>query len=261
MKQSRSLDLLAPSSLAMHVRPAARGSHAVVATLALATAVGVTLPARAQPETSNAVAEAGDALPFAVRPSVRERQSVRRDEESGALAWIGTPLRVIVAQGWRVHPLDIESWSGLDLDARYDVMLRPADRRKRTAAELLRNSLPNALGFEATLQERVVRVQVLRRQEDAPPLEPSRSPGQSLKRRPGEIRATRMPMLELVTLTRWYSPYPVVDETGLDGEYDWVLQWDSSGDRRDFFLALHDLGLELAAGKRSFPFLVLSESK
>jgi uncharacterized protein (TIGR03435 family) len=103
-------------------------------------------------------------------------------------------------------------------------------------------------------------VHILRRVEEISPLRESTSKERKISRRKGRFSATRASMADLVKFTRSIAPEPVVDETGLDGVYDWIMEWDPSGSGNAWLQAFQDLGLELVKGERSVEQLVISRA-
>ena len=70
--------------------------------------------------------------------------------------------------------------------------------------------------------------------------------------RPG-TNATRLPASALVEFARQQLGRPVFDATGLEDRYDWLLQWDPLGEKREILIAFGDLGFELAPVERPLP--------
>ena len=52
----------------------------------------------------------------------------------------------------------------------------------------------------------------------------------------------------LIAVARSHTERPILDATGLGGEYDWVLQWDTKAGDVAFQNAVRDLGLESVGG-------------
>lgn len=53
--------------------------------------------------------------------------------------------------------------------------------------------------------------------------------------------------------------FPVVDETGLSGQYDWDIQWDKGASANQIIEAVRAIGLELVPERRRLEMLVLEE--
>jgi uncharacterized protein (TIGR03435 family) len=214
---------------------------------AIALACAVAAPVRAETEAASE--------PFALRPWGGAAAGQRQDPESGAIALLGASLRELVARAWDVHPNDVRS-TGPDLAERFDVVLRPS--AERDGAALLQASLPPTLGFQAEIRELTVKVFELRLAQGARPLEPSTAPEPGALHRPGSFRATRLPASALVEFARQQLGRPVFDATGLEDRYDWLLQWDPLGEKREILIAFGDLGFELAPVERPVRFLVIT---
>ena len=89
---------------------------------------------------------------------------------------------------------------------------------------------------------------------------PSTAEKPSVERSEGRLVARAMPIAELAVFLRWHSPRPILDETGLDGRYDFVVEWDPKGGPRELFLALGDLGLQIVRGRDDYPFLFVKRT-
>ncbi|MEZ4215897.1 MAG: TIGR03435 family protein [Myxococcota bacterium] len=195
--------------------------------------------------------------PFAIRPSVQNEPRAQTDPASGDLVMIGYELSALLAQSTGVHPRDMIGEGGVDLGKRYDVLLRAGPQKDRNLREVFAAGVPAALGLELERRTEKVPVNRLRRRAGDPPLAPSTAPAPRAEVGKGRIAATRLPMAELVALLRWRSPRPVLDETGLTGAYDFVLEWDESAGTPALFYALQDVGLEIVPDEGEFAFLVV----
>ena len=68
-----------------------------------------------------------------IRASSDDRERATAGPEPGSVILIGLPLRKIVSQVHSAHPRDIVASDGVDLDRRYDVLLRGVDLDDHTA--------------------------------------------------------------------------------------------------------------------------------
>ena len=196
-----------------------------------------------------------------VRASSAERESIASHPESRDLAMIGFPLRKVLSQSYEVHPRDVVAVGEVNLDGRYDVLLYGAAGASR--AELrsrLARELPPALGLIVRREERTVPINRLRRAPSTPALEPSQARPPHFEARPGRVEARAAEIRELEQFLRWRSPRPIVDETGLDDRYDFILEWDPSAGAGGVFLALHDIGLAIVPDRGPAPFLVVERA-
>jgi len=195
--------------------------------------------------------------PFTIRASSQTEQQAQADPQSGDVVMIAYPLSALLSQAHGVHPLDMIAEGGVDLDKRYDVLLRAGPQRDRNLREMLKRGVPHALGLELEVRPRKVPINRLRVRAGDPPLAPSTAESERVEVAKGRLEAVRLPIAELVAFLRWRSPRPVVDETKLAEAYDFVLEWDAAAGTPALFYALQDIGLEIVPDDAEFPFLVV----
>jgi len=251
-------------SVALSVALSAAASSAGAATAT--TAQGGTHAPQPPASAGDAPADAGGTpapLPnhvFSIGPSIQKEQLLRRDQEKGTLLLIGTPLRVLCAQAFGVHPRDVLAAGEADapdLDARFDVLIQPRAGRNDRLAGILARGLARELGLRFDFEQPEVEVDVLRRKAGAAPPSASHAAKPSADAGDGHLRASGLPVRELVGFARWRNPRPILDETGLTGRYDWEIDWDATGGASAFSAALASIGLELTTERRPFRFLVV----
>jgi len=193
-----------------------------------------------------------------VRVSSAEQEHSASHPTNGNVVVMGIPLRKTLAQAHEMHPRDVVAIGEIDLDERYDVLLYGgADASRGAVRSHLAREVPRALGLTVRREERTVPINRLRPLPSAPALEPSESRPSWFVVRPGRVEARAAEILELEVFLRWQSPRPIVDETGLDARYDFVLEWDPSAGTGAVFLALHDIGLSIVPGRGPASFLVV----
>jgi uncharacterized protein (TIGR03435 family) len=194
---------------------------------------------------------------FELRPATGERARTQTDPETGDTLLIATPLRALLGQAHGVHPRDVRAEGEVDLTRRYDVMLRPgAGAGRAKTRELLAAGLAQTLQLEIARTEQTGPINRLQRLEEEPPLPPSQATAPRFDVGTGRVEARAVQIRDLAHFLRWHSPRPILDETGLDASYDFVLEWDPSTGPRSLFLSLHDLGLQIVRGRDAFPLLV-----
>ncbi|MEE3330207.1 MAG: TIGR03435 family protein [Myxococcota bacterium] len=233
-------------------------SAVLIAPVAFASAaIAQDSPAEASSETGN-VAEGGapPAASFTLRSSMQSETSVERDPETGEIAMIGYTLGQLLAQGWGVHPRDILA-PDTDLEARYDVrvLLRSGPKRKLNVLPMFKIGVPQALKLNAEVLTAEGPVNRLRPAKDTPQLQPSTTEKSAIQKSENSLVVTNTRIAELAAFLRWHSPRPIVDESGLEATYDFVLQWDPSGGTAALFHALNDIGLEIFPDEGSFGLL------
>jgi uncharacterized protein (TIGR03435 family) len=126
--------------------------------------------------------------------------------------------------------------------------------------ELLKSAVQSAFGVRVASEKRETDVLVLALSaaKDAPRPKPGAADGKSGLMSWGGARLLgKVPMAE-VARALWMSlQKPVVDETGLKGEYDFDMEW-KSGDRSALDALLAAQGLSLVPAKRTVEFLRVS---
>ena len=90
--------------------------------------------------------------------------------------------------------------------------------------------------------------------------------GLAIKPGPGSFSAYEQPINTLIGMLQQHFKTPVVDETGLSGEYDYSLHWNQAGPDQpnldSLKQALPDqLGLELVATNMPIQMLVIEKAK
>ncbi|HEY7546682.1 MAG TPA: TIGR03435 family protein, partial [Blastocatellia bacterium] len=116
-----------------------------------------------------------------------------------------------------------------------------------------------SLGIIVERETRMMDVRVLKRIDGAPMLEPSRAEKALYTFRGPRLTAIRQPIQRLVEYVGNGSKIPVIDETGLRGEYDFSMEW-VMGDKNSFDEALHKLGFELTSDRRAVEALVIKRA-
>ena len=183
----------------------------------------------------------------------------------GAFVFDGAPLRTIVAAAWGTHPRDVHFAEGLDGSELFAAFARPPAANTEAAfpraQAQLRTQIRRSLGLDIRTEEIDGDVEVLRQISSTGwRLEASAEGGEgeeAAEARPGLFRARATSMKSFVRFLRTFSSGPIVDETGLEGAYDFVLEWDPRADQRALLDALGDIGLELTSEERRHRRLVV----
>jgi uncharacterized protein (TIGR03435 family) len=108
-------------------------------------------------------------------------------------------------------------------------------------------------------ERRVIDIRVLKRINGVAPLNPSRAEKSLYTFRGPLLTAIRQPIRKLIEYIGNGSNAPVIDETGLAGEYDFSIEW-TRGDESSFNKALHKLGFELVNERRAVDALVIKRA-
>ncbi len=194
-------------------------------------------------------------------PSTHAKRTHQTDVNSGRVSVTAGTLDFLIRIAYDVYLRDIVYEIELDHLATYDVVAISPDQRVDTTHAMMRGKLEATFDFEAARERRRVNVLILQRVNGLRPPPESTSKQADIRRRKGRFAGTRVSMADLVNFARRITRAPVVDETGLDGVYDLVMEWDPSGRENAWFQAFRDLGLELVDGKRSVEQLVISRAE
>ncbi len=181
----------------------------------------------------------------------------RKFPKSGEVVILGSGIRRHLGFAYDVKPRDIVFEKDLAVGVLFDAAMRPADYELETSRRVLRAYLENRFDIEVEDREEMRPVFVLSPTRSAMPLRPSPHGPASLKVSRGEIRVVHKPLSVLVAAIERGVKRPVVDESGLDGVYDYVVQWDASSGGYAIIHALGDLGLKIDAGQRLVHRLVV----
>lgn len=73
----------------------------------------------------------------------------------------------------------------------------------------------------------------------------------------GLVSATAMPLDSLTSMLEEVIGRPVVDETGIEGAYDYELRWDPQRPESVLSAVREQLGLELREARRPIEFLIV----
>lgn len=202
----------------------------------LAQAQTQVLPAEdASPQApSSTPAPAPSALPGEVLYEVSVHASslatARVERGAGSIVATGCTARELLAECQSVSPGAIIVEGSLDLDApRYDAAIRlpPATTSPQRTRDVLEDALEQALGFRAARERQILPVLVLRQGATAPPpgLRASQGAegGSSLSWGLGTVSGIRQPISALAERLGAMVKMPIVDETGLQGAFDWTV--------------------------------------
>ena len=201
--------------------------------------------------------------------STQSERAYQTQPATGGLTIRAGTLDFLIRVAYGVHPRDIVYEAGLaelveraelaelDRETLYDVVVIPEDGQQQTAMRQLRSQLETTFSFDTTHERRFVAVRALRRAEGAAPLPPSTSKQRNVVGRSGRFAGDRATMADLARFARTFSQEPVVDETGLTGSYDFVLEWDHASGGNAFVQAFEDLGLELVPTHAEVELLIV----
>jgi uncharacterized protein (TIGR03435 family) len=168
-----------------------------------------------------------DAVAYAIlRKAAKAPHFLIGGEEQRDLRERGMEPIFLAAVCYGFDPDDIEDRAGLPEDAIYDLYVRSADSKIATARQIGRRLLEETFGFTTRTEERVGRVKKLRRLADAPPLPtPGAGDGEHTTSA-GNFDSPEATSRELADYLRQFVNAPVIDETGLKGNFGLKFSWD-----------------------------------
>jgi len=193
----------------------------------------------------------------------------RGDISNGRLAITNIPLRVLVAEAWTISMDDVYGPSWLD-DVRVDIVAKTASPATPDAEvrQMLQTLLQERMQLVAHVEQREKPVWALAVWKGKPKMTPSEMPAKpedadcSLSGSPSGTRIlgckrTTMAQLahKLPSLAGAYADKRVVDQTSLDGAWDFTLEWtplaqiETSGGMTLFAALQAQLGLQLESRK------------
>ncbi|HEX8264485.1 MAG TPA: TIGR03435 family protein [Pyrinomonadaceae bacterium] len=146
-------------------------------------------------------------------------------------------------------------------DKQYKVSIIVPPDRENTLFPLFQQALVATFGINARREMRERDVFLLGASQGAAvKLQQSRSAEKELSMMRGTIRSKKQQVKELAQQLEMLLGRPVIDKTGLTGEYDWELPY-SRVDKNVLLKALSEkLGLELTETKQAIEMLVVEKS-
>jgi uncharacterized protein (TIGR03435 family) len=168
----------------------------------------------------------------------------------------GVPLEVLVQIAYQTDHYHID-WRMPKDDKVYRAAFRVPEQQADRLLCYLQHTLADLFGIQArwTAQERDV--YVLRRIEGHPALPESRSERELVQSMRGKITLRRQPVGKLCQFLTNSFGAVVMDETGLEGRYDFDVSYQSG--RLDVLTkGLHDIGLDTVKARRNIQILVVT---
>lgn len=180
---------------------------------------------------ANLLDESGPAAIGATLTRVDKPQGMARtNPKTGEMRLLGMQATSLIAAIHRANVRDLIIEAELPSDAFYDLIVNPPEPSQTVARDLARRAIERELGVR--IESRMVKskVRVLRRAPDAPELVPVGADVQSGgTARPGLIKFSRTTVADFAAALSRFSATPIIDGTGLTGEYAFDLSWDPSG--------------------------------
>ncbi|MFP8874334.1 MAG: TIGR03435 family protein [Myxococcota bacterium] len=246
------------------LRPKARRCVGLVLTASLVWACGdappdepANDPAAPSQQAAGDLEAAPVTYPVVLTPSRRSRERFERDPQTGETRFVATRVDQLMHFAYDIHPADVIYAVPLDHETRYDVRVRPTNAEADTARAMLRERLEEEFAIRALRRPRTVPVLILQQIDGAPDLRESTATERTITGGAGHLRARKASTKNLARFIRTLSAKPVVDESGLEGEYDFVMTWDATQGTPAFFAALRGIGFELVPGERPVEKLII----
>lgn len=173
---------------------------------------------------------------------------------------VGLTLRGLIADAYGLP------WSRVlipeDLgETTYDVRVRLPRESSESPNQVLQQALGPALGLRFRRETREVDALVLVAPKGrTPALRDPAGSGFAGSHR-GKIEVLNGPLGSLAFSLESELERPVVDETGIEGNYDFELSWDPESPESVFTAVREQLGLELRPAKRPIEFLIVEVPK
>jgi uncharacterized protein (TIGR03435 family) len=202
------------------------------------------------------------------------------DQDGGSFRMSNVTLRLCITRAYEVTDPQVSGPGWLDSD-KYDIVAKaPAGTPESQLPAMLRSLLADRFKLAVHREQKVVSVYALVVAKNGPKLakaEPGASGGMTTER--GHLRAEAVTMTRLANFLaspRAALALPVVDQTGLDGIFNFTLAWtpeSSSAARPEdrlpdahapppIFEALQEqLGLKLEARKAPVDMLVVDHAE
>ncbi|MEO6597052.1 MAG: TIGR03435 family protein [Planctomycetota bacterium] len=165
---------------------------------------------------------------------------------------VGFANLIQIAYGAEPHEVQSSHPSSKDREQRYRISVKAPDDQPGTAREMLREHLQHLFEFRAEWTETEEPTAVLRRVpgKELQNLSPSHEEKSSGMARSGAVQFKKVAIDRIVqTIGSFAYGKAMIDETGLQGEYDVNLEW-TPGDKQSFEKALADCGLQVSKEPR-----------
>jgi uncharacterized protein (TIGR03435 family) len=233
------------------------------------------LPALAQPAPKLLEFEIASVRPS--DPASKVANVLPAADES--LTIVGVPLRKTILWAYDIRDFQLAAAPAWTADERYDIAAKNAvsvhpqfdpatetalQRRERVARirERLRSLLADRFALRAHMEEREQTILALRIAKGGPKLAEAAVKAGNISTGNSRIRGFGAPISMLAVQLSAATGMIVTDETGLQGNYDFTLEWapdekDPSDLRPSIFTSVSQLGLRLERTKGSVTTVVI----
>lgn len=173
----------------------------------------------------------------------------------------GLTLRQAIVNAYGVSPARLVLPEEL-AETTYDFLVRLPRERPQSANQELQKALETAFGLRVRRETREVEAMVLVAPRGRTPalreVADTKTVGMTHR---GGLEMVNGSLGNLASSLEYELKRPVVDETGIEGNYDFELSWDPESPESVFRAVREQLGLELRPAKRPIEFLVVEVAK
>jgi uncharacterized protein (TIGR03435 family) len=166
----------------------------------------------------------------------------------------GVTLHALVSATWELDPRQVD-FRAPPPDDTYRVAARVPEGREDDLLPLLRRTIEATFGLETRRTTEVRPVYLLVHAADTHAPEPSASSTPEFWAMRGTVHGRGQPIERLVDFLTGFLGRPVVDQTRLDGLYDWELEYFAGDPDRLARSLREELGLELVEAEREVDVL------
>jgi len=168
----------------------------------------------------------------------------------------GVPLQVLVQIAYQTDNYHID-WR-MPKDAQmYRAAFRVPEERKERLLPYMQQTLTDLFGIRARWETQERAVYILRRIEGRPAMAQSAAEKELIQMMRGKITLRSQPVRKLCQLLSNSLEAPVIDETAMDGRYDFDVPY-QPGQPLVTTQALKDIGLETIKANRNLQVLVVA---
>lgn len=173
----------------------------------------------------------------------------------------GLTLKQAIVNAYGVSPVRLVVPEEL-AETTYDFLVRLPRERHQSANQELQKALESAFGLHVRRETRELDALVLVAPNGrTPALREVADTKTSWQSRPGRMEMVNGSLSNLASSLEYELERPVVDETGMEGNYDFELTWDPEEPDSVFAAVREQLGLELRPAKRPIEFLIVEATK
>jgi uncharacterized protein (TIGR03435 family) len=194
-------------------------------------------------------------------------------QPGGGLSYENVTVKGLVAFAYNVREFQIAGGPGWIDTERYDVIAKSESGGNLDQLRAkVKTLLAERFGLVTRNESREGSLYTLRVARNGSKLIPNKGEGLQARGHAGELFATKVSLNMLASLLAARLDRPVLDQTGITGEYDIKMEWDpaievtaqpgngADGLRPSIFTAIQEqLGLRLNPGKGPIPVVVVAD--